>query len=286
MSNTQFPQQLGSGTYGNVFAISEDLAKKYFKSKGIFLRELIVSKRLSGHPNIVTLIDYSFSELSLTISRWECSLKTVIESGLGDDKQRLHFLKEVATGLAHMHSLNVAHGDIKPSNIMINLRELRACLIDWSTSSTPGYIDSNFSTPLYREANPNNAFASDVYSLGLTALVLFAGIILVRPMNYILPSHICSRIHNSEIRLLVSSMLKQDSDSRPRAMDVAGVVLEPRNLDRARPQSHMDGIADLQRALYLCKCDKLSSWLKPLLENQTIIEYLFRPSSPRPDLGQ
>src|SRR5690606_33871969 len=179
------------------------------------------------------------------------------------------------SGLAYMHSQNVVHGDIKPSNILINLKELKACLIDWSTSTTPNYWSSNMCTPLYLEQNPTDPLASDIYSLGLTSLVMFGGIILVRPLSYNIASSICKRIQNDYISTLVSSMLAPVS-TRSTALEISDQQLESKPKYKLRPYSLQDGLLVLQRALYFCKCDKLSHKLKPLLDNQEIIAYLFQ----------
>src|SRR5205085_180314 len=90
--------------------------------------------------------------------------------------------------LAIVHSKNVIHRDIKPANIMLRNEDGRPFLIDFGAvkeviSATAGlYGDSGttifIGTPPFAPFEQHKGkpvFASDLYSLGLTAICLLTG---------------------------------------------------------------------------------------------------------------
>jgi serine/threonine-protein kinase len=107
------------------------------------------------------------------------------ESALSEDAVR-ELLVNLLSVLAYIHEQNIIHRDIKPDNIISRLRDNRPVLIDFGivkevlrvsadgspTSSvmagTPGYTS-------LEQAAGRPVFASDLYSLGATAIFLLTG---------------------------------------------------------------------------------------------------------------
>jgi serine/threonine-protein kinase len=94
-------------------------------------------------------------------------------------------LVELLSVLAYVHEQNVIHRDIKPDNIILRRRDNKPVLIDFgivkevlrggdesqahsAIAGTPGYIS-------LEQAAGRPVFASDLYSLGATAIFLLTG---------------------------------------------------------------------------------------------------------------
>ena len=83
-------------------------------------------KRINNHPNIVRLIDFEVSKTTALILMELCAEGTLLEQinnradKIINEKQVLYIIKEIASGLNHMHTQNVpiAHRDIKIENIL------------------------------------------------------------------------------------------------------------------------------------------------------------------------
>ncbi|KAG1751383.1 kinase-like domain-containing protein [Suillus paluster] len=61
-------------------------------------------------------------------------------------RKKLHLLRDIASGLAYLHSRRIVHGDLTPNNIMLDDNE-RALLIDFGLSNVLGGIAGSCLTP-------------------------------------------------------------------------------------------------------------------------------------------
>ena len=83
-------------------------------------------KRINNHPNIVRLIDYEISKTTALILMELCTEGTLLDhinnrvDKIINEKHALYIIKEIASGLYHMHTQNppIAHRDIKIENIL------------------------------------------------------------------------------------------------------------------------------------------------------------------------
>ena len=96
----------------------------------IFAREVAHMRALGNHENIVQLREYicqpNIDKVYLVleylrggpcIGAWDKNTASFVGGGLREEESR-HMLRDVLAGLCHMHKMRIAHGDIKPANIL------------------------------------------------------------------------------------------------------------------------------------------------------------------------
>ncbi|MFF4621045.1 serine/threonine-protein kinase [Nonomuraea jabiensis] len=152
-----------------------------------FQRELQLTGRLTGHPNVVTVFD-----TGVTRSGKPYIAMDYFENGSLRDKVRkegplpvpevLRAGVKLAGALAAVHEAGVLHGDIKPQNILIS-RYGEPAIADFGVArvvdSSEISATSQAFTPLHAApevltGQPHSA-STDIYSLGSTLYHLLAG---------------------------------------------------------------------------------------------------------------
>ncbi|MEV4805167.1 protein kinase [Nonomuraea sp. NPDC049421] len=152
-----------------------------------FQRELQLTGRLTGHPNVVTVFD-----TGMTGSGKPYIAMDFFEHGSLRDRVRnegplpvpdvLRAGVKLAGALAAVHEAGVLHGDIKPQNILIS-RYGEPAIADFGVARVVDAAEisatSQAFTPLHAApevltGRPHSA-ATDVYSLGSTLYHLLAG---------------------------------------------------------------------------------------------------------------
>ncbi|MER6510027.1 protein kinase [Nonomuraea sp. NPDC001636] len=152
-----------------------------------FQRELRLTGRLTGHPNVVTVFD-----TGVTRSGKPYIAMDFFENGSLRDKVRkegplgvpdvLRAGVKLAGALAAVHEAGVLHGDIKPQNILIS-RYGEPAIADFGVARVVDSAEisatSQAFTPLHAApevltGQPHSA-SGDIYSLGSTLYHLLAG---------------------------------------------------------------------------------------------------------------
>src|SRR5208282_4019550 len=201
------PVELGRGAMGVTYkALDIDLhcpvtlkiiSEKYLGDESArvrFLREARAAAKLR-HSNVASILHLGRTGSSyfyaMEFVEGETLEKLIKRSGRLDVKLALEIATQVAAGLAAVHEQNLVHRDIKPTNIMVRLKEERgvtakiidlglAKALDESASeagiSSPGAF---VGTPEF--ASPEQFgvvgvdIRSDLYSLGVTLWVMVTG---------------------------------------------------------------------------------------------------------------
>ena len=166
---------------------SSELVGK-FKQK--FLREARMIAALDN-PHIVRIHDV-FEENGTAYYVMEhlgggSLSEKVRQSGPMPQAEALGYIRQVADALAYLHSRNILHFDVKPSNILLG-QSGQAVLIDFGiskhydeagsqTSSTPVGISKGYAPMEQYQQSEISTFtpATDIYSLGATLYFLLLG---------------------------------------------------------------------------------------------------------------
>lgn len=121
------------------------------------------------------------------------TLDKIVEKHKALHPEEVSWITERALGaLFYLHYRGIVHGDIKPSNIIVQPKYHNAVLIDYglasikptSTSKAKGYTPI-FSAPEIMQGKPPLP-ESDIYSLGLTMMYAMGG----DPVLKILPDYV------------------------------------------------------------------------------------------------
>ena len=167
---------------------SKELVEK-FRQK--FLKE---ARMLAGldHEYIVKIIDV-FEENGTAYYVMEYLVggsldRKIKDKGALPEAEAIGFIRQIASALEYLHSQNILHFDIKPSNVLLG-KNGSAKLIDFGiskhydeagaqTSSTPVGISKGYA-PLeqYQQGSDIKSFnpATDIYSLGATLYAILTG---------------------------------------------------------------------------------------------------------------
>ena len=213
-------KQLGKGSFGRVqetdvlggsFAVKILLEEPTVKEKdSIFEKEIDAIQGLGHHPHIVRLYCYSRNgeRCYLLMEKMDKDLDQFLEHRRHSRiklslLEKIVLMLDIAEGVRHIHSKHMAHRDLKPGNVLVNLEDpsnesLRACSVkiaDFGLTKTKNasrtYKDQTTNTgtarymapeviafpsqghPIIRtELNPRKA---DAYSFGIMCFEILTG---------------------------------------------------------------------------------------------------------------
>src|ERR1700756_2431782 len=201
------PVELGRGAMGVTYkALDIDLhcpvtlkviSEKYLGDESTrvrFLREARAAAKLR-HSNVASVLHLGRTGCSyfyaMEFVEGETLEKLIKRSGRLKVKLALEIVTQVAAGLAAVHEQNLVHRDIKPTNIMVRLKEeqgVTAKIIDLGLAKTPDELasEAGISSPGVFVGTPEFAspeqfggvgvdIRSDLYSLGVTLWVMVTG---------------------------------------------------------------------------------------------------------------
>ncbi|MGB3208624.1 MAG: serine/threonine-protein kinase [Crinalium sp.] len=197
-------QALGSGGFGNTF-LGEDThlpsarrcvikqlkpvtnnPQMYQQVQARFQREAAVLEALGEVNKQIPQLYAYFSEAGqfYLVQEWidgDTLTKIIERQGALPEKTVKDILVSLLSVLDYVHSKQMVHRDIKPDNIIVRDRDRQPVLIDFgavkeamgSTNQTmvigtPGFMPSE-------QAAGQPVYATDLYSLGLTAIYLLTG---------------------------------------------------------------------------------------------------------------
>jgi len=155
------------------------------------LRELKVLSFVR-HSNLLRLREYirplhrdTFDEVYLVTDLYESDLGRIIKSKQPLTEEHFqYFLVQVLRGLHHLHTANIIHRDMKPSNILINENcDIAICDFGLARGESTGELTQYVVTRWYRPPEllslaTHYSTAVDMWSVGL----IFSELLLGRPL--------------------------------------------------------------------------------------------------------
>jgi mitogen-activated protein kinase 15 len=129
-------QKLGKGAYGIVWKVEDKESHEILALKKIFgafqnatdaqrtFREIIFLQELADHENIITLLDVmkadNDKDIYLLFEYMETDLHAVIRANILEDIHKRFIIYQLLKAIKYMHSGEVIHRDMKPSNLLLN----------------------------------------------------------------------------------------------------------------------------------------------------------------------
>lgn len=162
--------------------------KQYRKA---FLQEINIAKEINGHPNIIQLLDADSQKNIMLIELEYVKGIGLRQYVLANPKlsfsERCQIYKKVLEAYSHLHFLDVLHGDIHASNILVQDNHgVKLIDFDMSYHNTrqrgelinkggvqPYIAPEKISNNAFEVANKRADFRSEVYQIGIIGYILF-----------------------------------------------------------------------------------------------------------------
>jgi len=193
-------EKIGEGTYGKVYlALNQETGEKVALKKMVFetedegipstaLREVALLKELSGHPNVVALLEVGYVKktLLLVFPFVDNDLKRHMDTIGITPRDTKNFMWQLLSGVLFCHQRRVLHRDLKPQNILIS-KEGQVQLADFGLGRafsvpinqyTHEVVTLWYRAPEILLGQADYSMPIDVWSLGC----IFAEMLCLKPL--------------------------------------------------------------------------------------------------------
>jgi len=219
---------LGRGSYGEVHVRNGKAVKKFSKIAHL-IQEYSALTYLYDCKYVVRTSDINLEDKELHMDLYDCSLRDWL---INDPKPNIRdvmiIIHDVLMGLIELHDRGLAHGDIKPSNILVRKHPLGAVLGDCGFVSISKYAKLERTAPIYRDIKVGTDTSHDMYSFGICFLELIANIHFKQPPKTYdeLKLMINKYVHNNHYHKLISMVVSENKEARPSARTVLEILFQ------------------------------------------------------------
>ena len=243
---------IGQGGYAMIFRVQSQKYNQDFVAKIMFLdarngetRKIAFQTEVAAlvalvHPNIVKIYD-SYVDGSYYVQILEYCPNGSLSMKLKQvshftAKEIAHYMLPIIDALIYIHSNNISHSDIKPSNILLDAYN-RPILADFglaqkicSDSDMVHFKGSRaYMAPEFFSRAPYDPFKADVWALGVSIFELSAGKLPWNPRN---PDNMIKMIRSGIVQFstymdkITVATIKKILIVNPKARPTAAELLE------------------------------------------------------------
>ena len=185
-------------------------------------KEFRILSRLR-HPNIVSVLDYGFTQKHYPFFTMEYMphSQTILEAGIGKSTNTIVSLTiQMLQAMAYLHRYQIVHGDLKPENVLVQDEQVK--LLDFGLSiiesETQGRLTGtlNYMAPelfLKRQVSVQ----SDLYALGAIVYQMIVGELPYNPHDLVARTKSTLDLHgiaNHPLELVLRILLSLDPQLR------------------------------------------------------------------------
>ena len=231
VGNYRLKKMISEGAFGRTYLAEHRILGKPVCIKQEKTRELDYMKLFKQeaevlwglrHPSLPFLMDYiedpnpDIGQLIVLSYIAGDDLESVVEKGAIDDEHVCWILDRILGALSYLHFRGIIHGDLKPANIILDIPDHNATVVDLGMAAMKPneYSKAKGGTPFYLppefDLGKPPIPQSDIYSLGMIAVRLVGGDI----RNGVLPNDM-----RSALKSLIASMIRRDPMQRPNSAD-------------------------------------------------------------------
>ncbi|KAF2070357.1 hypothetical protein CYY_008328 [Polysphondylium violaceum] len=175
-----------SGQYANMEMALKKMDHKSEKNRRNNLNEIAILRYLK-HPNIVSFInayEKNDEEIWMVMEYMDCgTIKEAISNFTFTEKYVGYITKQILHALEYIHSINIAHRDLKSANIMINTKaEVKLIDFGFAIDLTLLKADKHmcgspfWMSPEQIQEKPHG-LSTDIWSLGMVVAEMMKGVV-------------------------------------------------------------------------------------------------------------
>lgn len=201
---------LDSGCYGDIYLIhfnNQECILKKINLQKVELNEALNEVKIMqkiNHPNIIKYYNHFINEESLDIIMEYASNGNIQNKYIYkniSNKQIYLFLQQLINAIKYLHSLKIVHGDIKPSNLLLD-KNNNLKIADFGCSKQINYpINYLIGTPIYMSPeliNHNQYYCkNDIWAIGIILYQLIYHKLPYQPSNLF---HLIYLINNLKLK--------------------------------------------------------------------------------------
>ncbi|CAF2479680.1 unnamed protein product [Rotaria sp. Silwood2] len=186
----EIQKRLGKGAYGIVWKATDKRSKEVVALKKIFdafrnqtdaqrtYREIVFLREFGEHPNVIRLHNVlradNDRDIYLVFEFMEADLHNVIRKGnILKETHKRYVMYQLLKAMKYLHSANVIHRDMKPSNVLIN-QQCRVKICDFGLARSLNHVYEDPQHPALTEyvatrwyRAPEILLASSKYTKGV-----------------------------------------------------------------------------------------------------------------------